>query len=155
MKVLNCQLRLDRLRQEERAVIVVMLQMMNEISILRKHLIFAGNGSENPKGAQRTAQRVVSLFLLRELAGKLYEGWEVLRKGYYGRRLSYSYEGRGGHLSAKGKQARGKIDAYFKATDCLIKRIRDKHTSHYDIEAVEEGMKSHGPANPCPMLLAE
>lgn len=155
MKLLSVKFKagvLCELPRKEQVFLVQLTRLLNEINILTKSVIYATNGIENLEGVRKTAQRIVGLSFTRELAGKLYGGWEVLRKSYFGSTLSRQYEC---CLSHKGKDAARRIKKYFSQSDCRMKRIRHDHASHYDPSVISKELAELDSEEVLCMLVAE
>ena len=155
MKLLSVKFKaavLRKLPQEEQVFLVQLTRLLNEINVLTKCVIYASNGIENLEGVRKTAQRIVALSFIRELAGKLYEGWQVLQKSYFGSGLSRRYEG---SLSHKGGDAAAHIKKYFSGSVCPVKRIRDKHAFHYDPSVISDEIADMDSDQVLCMLVAE
>lgn len=120
----------DKIPEKDRLFIVQLSLFANEITMLYKFIVFSNNYKEGE--TILIAQNVQSFFLIKLLAGKLYEGWDMLRKSYFQSKLSKQYEGM---LSAKGKESIGSIKSYFGERN-LINKIRNKYAFHYDKEHI-------------------
>ena len=127
---------IDNIPEKERILIVQLSIFSNEISMLHKLIVFSNN--IKGKGPLLTAQNIQSFFLIKLLAGKLYEGWELLRKSYFGSKLSIEYDDK---LSKRGKNNLEFIKTYFGKTN-VIKLIRNKYTFHYDKDHILDGLKA-------------
>lgn len=77
---------------------------------------------------------VAQTFLLSSLlAGKLWEGWQLLRVAYFASKVSKSIEE---HLPEKAQLGLANLKKYFKANN-LIDDIRNQFAFHYDPEKVQ------------------
>jgi hypothetical protein len=113
MRLLRIDLRkseLERLPIDEQVFFVQLSHLINELTILQKCLIFSSNSFKSAMGVQRTAHSIQVIFFLKTLAGKLYEGRAMLRKAYFGTRLSQEYKNL---LSDTAKNSLGNIENYF------------------------------------------
>ena len=129
-----------------------MMRLLNEVNMLTKSLIFTNNPRGDVSRAEETARRIQGLFLIRELAGKLYEGWQVLQKSYFGKELSRKYHD---SLGQAGRDALNHIKGYFKRADCPIKEIRNKHAFHYDPQEILSELSKIDSADSASMIIAE
>ena len=155
MKVWSVKFKAEVLRtlpQEQQVFLVLLTRLLNDINVLSKAAIYASNGIENLEGVRKTAQRIVGLTFTRELAGKLYEGWRLLEKSYFGSGLSRRYAC---SLSHKAKDAERHIKNYFSRSGCRMKRIRHEHASHYLPSGVSQELTDVDPEEVLCMLVAE
>ena len=120
---------LRKLGQDEQVFLVLLVRLLNEINILSKCIIIASSALANLTRHKETAQRVQALFFTRELAGKLWEGWELIRKSYFRSKLSVGYEKL---LGDKGRDVLRQMREYFGRSVCPVRLIRNKHAFHFD-----------------------
>lgn len=127
---------LDIIPENERILFVQLSLFANEITMLHKLIAFSNNlkGDE----AVLTAQNVQSFFLIKLLAGKLYEGWQILQKNYFNQKLSKQYDDQ---VSLEGKKSIKYIKSYFKKPNA-ISLIRNKYAFHYDFLHIKEELNS-------------
>jgi len=123
----------DTIPEKDRLFIVLISACTNEISILHKLITYSNYYVEDK--TINTAQNVQSFFLIKLLAGKLVEGYDIIRKDYFGSSLSREYAA---ELSEDSKAALTILHSYFKRNDNLIKLIRNKFSFHYDSDIVKE-----------------
>src|SRR5437763_1285387 len=83
--------KLDKMPEMERAFYLHIGHLRNEIMIIERLLWWNNN---NPSGNDILSTVNVSqgLIFIRLLAGKLWEGWELLRPAYFATKLSQSIE---------------------------------------------------------------
>jgi hypothetical protein len=118
---------LESLGEHELGFFIQACAMLNEINILHKATLFSNK--ELKTDAERKAQNSQSLFLLTLLSGKLWEGWDLVEKAYFGAKLSKTYHGL---LPPEAIDSLESPKAYFKRSDNLVKTVRDKIAFHYD-----------------------
>ncbi len=123
----------DTIPENDRLFIVLISACANEVSMLHKFIAYSNYHVEDE--TINTAQNVQSFFLIKLLAGKLYEGFEIIRKDYFGSALSREHDV---HLSKDSKIALTSLKSYFSRGDNLIKLIRNKFSFHYDSTLVRE-----------------
>jgi hypothetical protein len=128
---------LDKLPIDEQVFFVQLTHLINELTILQKYVIFSANTMSSSTGIQRSAQTIQTLFLLRAMAGKLNEGWKILKKSYFGAKLSKSYDN---VLSHTAKDSLEELKKYFTKNN-IIREIRNNYAFHYDSEKVKEEIK--------------
>ena len=73
---------LDKLPKEDRIFFVQLTHFLDELALLHKCLIATAQTISSAASAEKTAQRVQSMFFVRMLAGKLNEGWKMLKNSY-------------------------------------------------------------------------
>src|SRR3989338_3240953 len=121
----------DMIPENERIFVVQLSLFANEITMLHKLIVFSNNYKGGETGL--TAQNVQSFFLIKLLAGKLYEGWRLLKNSYFKSKLSQQYDDQ---LSPEDKESIGYIKSYFKKHN-LISLIRNKYAFHYDARHIK------------------
>ena len=114
-------------------------RMLNEINIL--HKITSFSNKDVITDAERRAQNSQSLFFLTILSGKLWEGWELIEKSYFGSKLSKTYHNL---LPNEAKDSLNNLKIYFDNPENLVKKIRDKIAFHFDsAELMKQFSKSN------------
>ena len=131
-KVLIPQEKLNILSENERVFFIQMGTLLNEVNILHKLIIFSTKEVMNE--TERKAQNSQVLFLLRILALKLNEGWDLINKGFYNSQISKDYYKR---LDETGKNNLNKLKRYFRKEN-LIERVRNRFAAHYDQEEIKK-----------------
>lgn len=71
--------------------------------------------------------------MARVLIGKLWEGWLLLKKCFFGSKLSQQYDSL---LSEEEKKSLSNLKDYFNIKSNLIKSLRDNFSFHYSCEAM-------------------
>jgi len=107
--------------------VIISCLFLNEILILQKFLNASRNNDDRNNEVLRKAHLTQDMFLAKLLAGKLFEGWELLQKRFYGNRLSTVYypllkPGPKKHLDA--------IKKYFGKTNAIA-RVRKQFAFHF------------------------
>ncbi|MDO9527865.1 MAG: hypothetical protein Q7J27_01765 [Syntrophales bacterium] len=125
---------LDRLPKKDQVFFFQLTHLLDELMILQKCLIYAGNTIASKEGVAKTAQRTQALFFIRTLAGKINEGWQILRASYFAKKLSQRYDNL---ISASARQSLEEIKRYFRE-DNLINELRNKYAFHYDRQKVKD-----------------
>ena len=109
----------------ELKLLFLLANLLNDICILHKFAIFSNK--EIDCITTRKAQNSQTFFILMLLAGKLWEGWQMLTKNFFGAKLSIEYEK---SLMDEGKTSLQNIKKYFSGRN-IIDDIRNKYTFHY------------------------
>ena len=81
------------------------------------------------------------MFLIRLLAGRLYEGWKMTR----GKPFRDLYRKYGNELTVETHQNLDILKMYFGKSGCIIGKIRHKMGFHSDIEVFKEGYNAIPP----------
>ena len=126
---------MDTLDEIEQVFFIQLMHFLNELIVLQKCVIVSSNKLESLKPIEKRGQISQAQFFIRTLAGKLYEGWEMIRKDFFKTQLSREYESL---LSQKGKESLSELKIYFKDKNNLVHLIRDKFAFHYDKEKIKE-----------------
>jgi hypothetical protein len=107
--------------------------LFNEICILRKLVYFSG-GTRTTHDILKKAKMSQAVFILRLLAGKLWEGWLSLRKDFFDAKISKDYEKKLTHV---GKSGLSSLKKYFDKKNNNIRNIRNEISFHYSEEHKE------------------
>jgi hypothetical protein len=134
LKVDFNRLELDKLQIDEQVFFVQLAHLINELTILQKFVIFSVNIVKSSTGVRRTAQVIQTLFLIRTMAGKLNEGWQMMARSYFGSKLSQAYDNK---LPDAAKNSLEELKKYFSKSN-IINEIRNKYAFHYDNEKIKE-----------------
>ena len=111
--------------EPERSFFVQIAFFLDEIVMLRKLLIIS-MGIQSHAILQK-GQNYQTLFLIRLLSGKLFEGWELFQKRFFGTGLSNVYENK---FDLMPKQNLAKLKQYFSKSN-PIHQIRNSFAFHY------------------------
>ncbi|MCK4325610.1 hypothetical protein KAW55_02520 [bacterium] len=142
---------LKQLSKEEEIFFVQLTHLLDELMILSKCVIFSSNAIETKQGLEKTAQSTQALFFIRVLAGKIYEGWQMLHASYFSTQLSQEYDKL---LSGLASESIEKLKKYF-AENNLIHEIRNKYAFHYDRKNVEDQLNRVAEDETLSMLISE
>jgi hypothetical protein len=129
MKIHAVRISKDALMQmsgSERKFFLLVGHFFNELILLSK---LAFMTAEVPSGKiPRRAGMTHALFVDRMLAGKLCEGWTLIRERYQGTSLSKEYDKL---LDTQARRAVKNLNRYFGKSN-LLSRIRNRFAFHYD-----------------------
>jgi hypothetical protein len=120
---------LSSVPDEELLFHLLLAQITNEILILRKQLMLASNSIREP-GAQAYAAAAMAHFNLRLLAGKLFEGYQLLRR----KEAGSVYQSFKKDLESFCSDAHREIMRYFGKSNNNIERLRNKSSFHWDYD---------------------
>jgi hypothetical protein len=128
--------KLDTIPEIEQVFFIQLMQFLNELNILQKCVIASSNKLEFlTNEIEKRGQISQAHIFIRILAGKLNEGWEMIRKDFFKTKLSRKYENL---LSQKGKESLSELKVRFKDKNNLVRLIRHKFAFHYDQEKIKE-----------------
>lgn len=120
--------KLKSISEDEQIFFVQITNFLNDINILQKLVVFSNKEVEDD--TVRKAQNSQSFFILSILAGKLWEGWQLLQKNS---KLLRTYEPL---LDSIGKESLKNLRKYF-SKDNLINHVRSKFAFHYDSDEIK------------------
>ena len=127
--------KLDTIPEIEQVFFIQLMQFLNELNILQKCAIVSSNKLASLTTIEKRGQISQAHFFIRILAGKLYEGWKIIRKNFIKTQLSKKYENL---LSQKGKESLLELKGYFNDRNNKVRLIRNKFAFHYDKEKIKE-----------------
>lgn len=137
------------LEENERVFFIMVSVLANEIEIVHKLIVYSNTEQKNDVLIR--AHNTQSMFLMKLLAGFLFEGWQVLQKDYFGSRLSKEYNGL---LTGIGQESLNNIKSYF-SHENYIDMIRNKFAFHYDSNEIKQDMSKLALGEELEMYLAE
>jgi hypothetical protein len=144
---------LDTLPEAEQVFFVQIMHFLNELNILQKCVIVSNNRLEDSLSRiEKRSQIAQAQFFIRILAGKLYEGWEMIKENFFKTGISKKYESL---LSKKGKENLSELKNYFNNKSNTIRLIRKKFAFHYDREMVKEQIKKIPKAEKLEIYMSE
>src|SRR5215510_7875427 len=120
---------LDAIPADERVFFFQIGHLANELSTLNRLLLFVSN-SNGITDLERRARNAQAMLLIRLCSGKLFEGWQMLQRDFFGSKLSKEYEPL---MDESGRNSLTEIKRYFSKSN-LIKDIRDNFAFHYSAE---------------------
>ncbi len=109
-------------------------QLQNDIVILSRQVILARMEDGSPEPV-RMAAMTVNLVNMRMLAGRLAEGWDLIRDRF--QRLFREY---GDVITPAAVADLKSLNVYF-ANDCLIRTLRNKIAAHIDQAVMRDAYK--------------
>lgn len=121
--------------ENERVFFIQSGDLLNDLNVFSKLLMFCMNRQREDKVAMKTARDVQTMCLIRILVGKLHEGWKLIDKWYYGSAVSRKYDQ---FLGQSAKAAVDEIKKYFSRRTNLISEIRNRLAFHYGPKKPEE-----------------
>ena len=127
---------LDSIPADERLFFIQIGHLANELSTLNRLLLFASRTSGTTE-LERWARNSQALLLVRLCSGKLFEGWQMLQRDYFGSKLSKEYDR---FLDESGKNSLTEIKRYFSKNN-LIKDIRDNFAFHYPSDDLQNQLQ--------------
>jgi hypothetical protein len=143
--------KLDTIPENEQVFFIQLTHFLNELNILQKCVIISSNGITSLNTAERKGQVSQAQFFIRTLAGKLNEGWEMLRKGFFSTQLSKKYEK---VLSQAGEDSLSELKRYFSGKN-NVNLIRKSFAFHYDTGKIKEEMDKIPQSEVLEMFISE
>jgi hypothetical protein len=119
--------------ENERIFLIQFMNLLNDLNILNKLTYYSSKDTN--VDVVRKAQNTQALLLIRIQAGKLFEGWKLLQKYFFGAKISKEMEGK---LSGLGKIGLAELKKYFGTKDNIIHLIRDEFAFHYSPASSEK-----------------
>jgi hypothetical protein len=135
--------------ETERVLLVQLGHLCNELIFFNKLLLFATD--LNAQGVERYAMITQSMIVARVFIGKIFEGWRMMERDFFGSRLSKELEPA---LSEDGKEALSKLKRYFGQSN-LISTIRNTYSFHYGSDNIEPTLRAMPADRPLEMFLGE
>lgn len=135
MKILRVSLdknALLALPKPERIFFIALGHITNEINGLSKFSYWAANSTNTNDDLQEHGQKAAILILMRILAGKLNEAWELLRKNFFGPALSKTYEP---VLDKEASTALNNLKKYFRKENAAH-LLRNHLSFHYSADEI-------------------
>jgi hypothetical protein len=135
---------LDKVPDEERTAFLMIGHFANQLAILSKWACCCDAKAETSKlGKEAFALEQGGcyaqwLLVTSLLTGKLAEGWDLLQKEYFGRKLSRQYDA---DLHVEVAEALRSLKRYFSSSN-LVRTARNRFAFHYDTNMVREGYGS-------------
>ncbi|MEW6715524.1 MAG: hypothetical protein AB1306_10600 [Nitrospirota bacterium] len=143
---------LEKLSEDEKIFLFQLAHFLNEISILNKCFVMAGNGLTGSKDKiERHGQVALGLFFLRMLAGKLEEGWQMLQRDFFGSKLSKDYEK---ELPPNAIDSLNKLKRYLSSKN-VIKFLRDELSFHYGKEEIKKELSKASTTETFEMFISD
>lgn len=127
--------KLETIPEIEQVFFIQLTHFLNELNTLQKCVIVSNNKLTSLTSIEKRSQISQAHFFIRTLAGKLYEGWKMIRKDFLETQLSREYENL---LSQKGKESLSELIGYFNDEKNKVRLIRNKFAFHYDKEKIKE-----------------
>ena len=137
---------LSSIPEDERVFFIQAARLANDLSFLHKLLYFASGKSEVEE--EQRGLFTQHIFVVRILAGTLFEGWDVFRKSFFNKlepenesSIAKRYEPL---LKESVKSDLQELKQYFNRNNNnnIIKKIRNQFAYHYDKNKIREELSS-------------
>ena len=128
-RVLLTPLQLANVPKDERAFLVLLAHIQNEVNVLNKLLACCTKIEPGIRSQVHTGN-CQALVLCRTLIGKLHEAWNAIQEGFFKSKLSKQYEGL---LQEPAASALSQLKNYFGKKN-LITSVRNTFAFHYSLE---------------------
>lgn len=133
----------NRIPESEQIFILQLCNLLNDLNILQKLALFSNNKNTTISEFENKAQNAQTFFVFTILAGKLWEGWQMVYKDFYSKGLRQEYFDA---LPEEGREALNFLGKYFSEQN-IIYKIRNKFAFHYGSEEIKEELKANKDEN--------
>ena len=127
---------IESLPESELIFFIQACRILNDINILHKTTTIS-NGIVDSE-IERKAQNSQTLFFFILLAGKLFEGWNLVQASFFRSKLSKTYTT---HLPSRAQDSLKNLKKYFGNNDNIIKKVRNRIAFHYESDEIFEQLK--------------
>lgn len=127
---------IDSIPNPEKRLLFGMGHVANELAILQKLILVSSNENDQDE-IQRDARLAQYLFFLELFAQKAVEAWKFLLKHTGEVWFSDYMNDPDGRIASPFQS----LDDYFKNPN-LLKKVRNKLSAHYDVDAINRGIAS-------------
>ena len=128
---------LKEVPREEVELFLVLGHLHNELTVLHKLVVWSFSGDWRDVEPHLQAQIAQSMILLRHLAARLFEGWQTLQKGFFGRKFSKHYID---DLAEVALRAYEEVRSYNSRKNPL-KSLRDGYAVHSSGKDIGRGLE--------------
>jgi hypothetical protein len=128
---------LNNIPEDERYFFLLIGHLANELNILQKLIIMCYKLPAKNKANERAHLSQV-LTIVKILVGKVWEGWELIRKAFFATRLSREYDSL---LSPEAREALKNLKRYFDSNN-LVKNVRNEFSFHYNFDKIKSGFSA-------------
>lgn len=128
---------LEAIPSHERSLFLSLAHFSNELNAFHKLVLWSGKFTSR-NNAEINGQLSLMLMFSKLLAGKLYEAYELLKKKFYGTKLSREYED---SLPAEARDALDQIKRYFSRSN-IISHVRNNYAFHFSSEELRMTLPS-------------
>jgi hypothetical protein len=133
----------NRIPEVEQIFILQICTLLNEINILQKLALFSTNKKSEISEFENKAQNAQAFFVFTILAGKLWEGWQMVNKEFFSKGLRQEYFDA---LPDEGREALNFLGKYFSEQNIICK-IRNQFAFHYGSEEIKKELKANTDEN--------
>lgn len=122
---------------KEQIFILQLCNLLNDLNILQKLALFSTNKKPKMSEFEHKAENAQAFFVFTILAGKLWEGWQMVNKDFFSKGLRPEYFD---SLPLEGKESLFFLGTYFKEHN-IIEKIRNKFAFHYNSEEIKKELE--------------
>jgi hypothetical protein len=120
---------LEAIPEDERVVHFILLVVANDVSMLQRSIIIHSMPNADDHDAVKAGRTATSIMLAKLLAGRLYEGWNVLRSPEHAK-MRRAFESK---IEPDANKAFEELGRYFGRGN-LVHSLRKKVAFHLDID---------------------
>jgi hypothetical protein len=135
MKIHRIKLTIDvlsKMPDNERTFVLIAGHMHNELAILNKLFAWCLSGQTRTTPTESKVNVLQAGSIARILAGKLHEGWQLMRDAYFGSKLSLELEAL---LHESTHCSLASLKSYFSSAN-LIHTVRNSYSFHYSVDEI-------------------
>jgi len=129
----------NRIPEVEQIFILQLSTFLNDINVLQKLALFSTNKKPNVGEFENKAQNAQAFFVFTILAGKLWEGWQMVEKDFHNKGLREKYFD---VLPEDGREALKSLGKYFSKQN-IIWKIRNQFAFHYSSEEIKKELEAN------------
>ncbi|MDT5121899.1 MAG: hypothetical protein QOC96_1381 [Acidobacteriota bacterium] len=126
-------LKLDKIPELERAFYLHIGHLRNEVAMLHK-LLWWNNNNPTDHSVLESTNVAQGFMLVRIIAGKLWEGWDLVQKSYFKSKVSLLVDPK---LPLRSKKALNELKSYFGKAN-IIAMIRNQFAFHYSPQHIRD-----------------
>ncbi len=140
----------NKFSEDEIVFFAQITNLLDEISILQKCAMYSIKDIDEKESVIKSAQAMQMIFFMKQLASKLWEGWQFLQNVYFSR-LSKDYTSM---LSHDCKEALERLKKAFSKSN-NFQDIRNRTTFHFDSQTIRGEIQKLETKDIVPVFLAE
>ena len=133
----------NRIPEVEQIFILQLSTFLNDINVLQKLALFSTNKKPNVGEFENKAQNAQAFFVFTILAGKLCEGWKMIRNDFLSKGLRQEYSDL---LPEDSRDALSYLEKYF-CEQNILRKIRNKFAFHYDSKVIKKELEANKDEN--------
>ncbi len=124
---------LENIPEDERFVFIQTLNVLNDINVFQKILVYSISENEGLDEVVQKGQNTLTICILYILVGKIFEGWEFFKRDYFTKLFSKD------HLSLLSNEQKNSLKFLktFFGKKNIFYKIRNYYGFHYSTEELK------------------